>query len=98
MGGPTRRRRAGVIASLAIACCAIVALSGCVIPPQVTVTSAVTGVDHPWDVGFAGNTMIYTERAGRISAFINGQKRLLGAPADVVSASEAGMMGLIRIA
>ncbi len=94
MEGPTRRRRAGVIASLAIACCAIVALSGCVIPPQVTVTAAVTGVDHPWDVGFAGNTMIYTERAGRISAFINGQKRLLGAPADVVSASEAGMMGL----
>ncbi len=94
LGGPTRRRRAGVIASLAIACCAIVALSGCVIPPPFTVTSAVSNVDHPWDVGFAGNTMIYTERAGRISAVIGGQKRLLGAPADVVSASEAGMMGL----
>ena len=94
MEGPTRRRRAGVIASLAIACCAIVALSGCVVPPPFTVTSAVTGVDHPWDVGFAGNTMIYTERAGRISAVVGGQKRLLGAPADVVSASEAGMMGL----
>ncbi len=94
MGGPTRRRRAGVIASLAVAGCAIAALSGCVVTPPLTVTTAVSSVDHPWDVGFAGNTMIYTERAGRISAVINGQKRLLGAPADVVSASEAGMMGL----
>ena len=59
-----------------------------------TVSTAVDNVDHPWDVGFAGNTMIYTERAGRISAVVGGQKRLLAAPADVVNASEAGMMGL----
>ena len=51
-------------------------------------------MDHPWDVGFAGSTMIYTERAGRITAVVGGQKRLLAAPADVVNASEAGMMGL----
>ena len=62
--------------------------------PKLTVTSVVTGLDHPWDVGFADGTMIYTERGGKISAFVNGQKRLLAAPADVIKASEAGMMGL----
>ena len=92
--GPTRRRRARVIAGLAVALCAIAALSGCVLPPAMTVTTAVSDVDHPWDVGFAGGTMIYTERPGRITAVVGGQKHLLAAPADVVNASEAGMMGL----
>ncbi len=91
---PTPRRRTGRIASLAIACCAIAGMSGCIVPPQMTVSTAVDNVDHPWDVGFAGPAMIYTERAGRITAVIDGQKRLLAAPADVVNASEAGMMGL----
>ena len=78
-----------------ITCCAALAVSGCIAPPSdLTITPIVTGVDHPWDVGFAGNTMIYTERAGRISAIVGGQKRLLAAPTDVVQASEAGMMGL----
>ena len=63
-------------------------------PPELTVTPIVTGLDHPWDIGFAGNTMLFTERPGRISAFVGGQKRLLAAPTDVVQASEAGMMGL----
>lgn len=92
--GPTRRRRARVIAGLAVALCAIAALSGCVLPPAMTVTTAVSDVDHPWDVGFAGGTMIFTERPGRITAVVGGQKHLLAAPADVVNASEAGMMGL----
>ena len=91
---PMLRSRTGRIASLAVACCAIAGMSGCIVPPQMTVSTAVDNVDHPWDVGFAGNTMIYTERAGRISAVVGGQKRLLAAPTDVVNASEAGMMGL----
>jgi glucose/arabinose dehydrogenase len=72
-----------------------VALSGCLPPgPRLSVSTVVSGLDHPWDVGFAGGTMVYTERPGRIGAFINGQRRLLAAPADVLTASEAGMMGL----
>ena len=44
-----------------------------------TVTPVVTGLDHVWDIGFTPDgTMLYTERAGRISAFVGGQKRLLG--------------------
>jgi glucose/arabinose dehydrogenase len=70
------------------------ALSGCLPGPRLTVSTVVSGLDHPWDVGFANGTMVYTERAGRIGAFVNGQKRLLAAPADVFVAGEGGMLGL----
>jgi glucose/arabinose dehydrogenase len=70
------------------------AFGGCLPEPPMTVTPVVTGLDHPWDVGFAGNTMVYTERAGRISAFVGGQKRLLADPPDVFTLGESGMLGL----
>ncbi len=90
-----RLRLARTLGVAGITCCAALAVSGCVTQPSnLTITPIVTGVDHPWDVGFAGNTMLFTERAGRINAIVGGQKRLLAAPADVVQASEAGMMGL----
>ena len=38
--------------------------------------------------------MLFTERPGRISALVAGQRRVLAAPTDVVRASEAGLMGL----
>ncbi|MBN1529219.1 MAG: PQQ-dependent sugar dehydrogenase [Thermoleophilaceae bacterium] len=84
-------RRLGAVAVVAVLA---ITASGCLIPPRFTVTPVVTGLTNPWDVGFASGTMIYTERPGRISAFVGGQKRLLAAPADVIRASEAGMMGL----
>ena len=64
-----RLRLAGSLGVVGITCCMAVAVSGCIAPPKLTVTPVVTGLDHPWDVGFAGNTMIFTERAGRISAY-----------------------------
>jgi glucose/arabinose dehydrogenase len=88
---PAALRRVGCLLAVG---CAVVALSGCLPGPPLTTTTVVSGLDHPWDVGFASGTMIYTERPGRISAFVSGQKRLLAAPSDVVQASEAGMMGL----
>jgi glucose/arabinose dehydrogenase len=70
--------------------------------PTLTVSSAVTGLDHPWDVAFAsapgtGTWMIYTERFGRVSAkplnsgapVVLGQ---LGAP--FVANGEGGLLGL----
>ena len=89
-----RLRLARMLGGAGILCCVAVAIGGCIAPPKLTITPIVTGLDHPWDIGFAGNTMIYTERPGRISAIVNGQKQLLAAPADVIQASEAGMMGL----
>jgi glucose/arabinose dehydrogenase len=92
----SRARRPRVVPAIAglLAALVLAPLTGCIAPPPMRVSTVVSGVDHPWDVGFAGGTMIYTERAGRISAFVSGQKRLLAAPPDVVHASEAGMMGL----
>jgi aldose sugar dehydrogenase len=92
--GQRARQWRGVVAVL-VGLLSLVGLSGCVGGPALSVSTAVSGLDHPWDVAFTPDgTMIYTERGGRISAFVGGQKRLLAAPADVVQASEAGMMGL----
>jgi glucose/arabinose dehydrogenase len=79
---------------LLIAAGVAVAVSGCLPGPRLTVSTVVSGLDHPWDVGFANGTMVYTERPGRIGAFVNGQRRVLAAPADVLVAGEGGMLGL----
>jgi glucose/arabinose dehydrogenase len=83
------------LATAVVVATLVVALCGCLRTPPLTVTTVVTGLDHVWDIGFTPDgTMLFTERPGRISALVGGQKRLLAAPADVVQASEAGMMGM----
>jgi glucose/arabinose dehydrogenase len=67
---------------------------GCV-EPRVSGQIAVSGLDHPWDVGFLPNrTMLVTERPGRLSRVVAGRPQLVVAPADVVAQHEAGMLGL----
>jgi aldose sugar dehydrogenase len=94
VGPPILSRVARLLAGAVCGCCLALALSGCLPGPPLTVSTVVSGVDRPWDLGFAGITLIYTERPGRISAFVDGQKRLLAAPTDVYRTGEAGMMGL----
>jgi glucose/arabinose dehydrogenase len=73
----------------------IALLTGCFAPPATTVTPVVTNLDIPWDVQWTPDaTMLFTVRSGEIEAFIGGQPRVLAKPADVVDASEAGMLGL----
>jgi glucose/arabinose dehydrogenase len=88
----------------------VLALSACIPQPPpgrgpnptLNVSSLVTGLDHPWDLGFAsapgtGTWLVYTERFGRVSAkqlpsgapIVLGQ---LGAP--FVAAGEGGLLGL----
>jgi glucose/arabinose dehydrogenase len=63
--------------------------------PALTVTEVVGGLTIPWDLGFAPDgTMLFTQRIGLINARVGGTTRTLAAPADVVVASEAGVMGL----
>lgn len=69
-------------------------LAGCVVAPPFTVTTVVPNVDRPWDVGWAGGTMVFTERPGRINAWVGGQKRVLHVPGDIVVVGESGMLGL----
>jgi glucose/arabinose dehydrogenase len=73
-----------------------VVTSGCALaPPALAVTTVVSGLNHPWDVAFTPDgTMLFTERAGRIDALVDGQARVLAAPADVVAQNETGMLGL----
>jgi aldose sugar dehydrogenase len=89
---PSARRRA---LALALALLGAAGLGGCIRTPPLTETTVVSGLEHVWDIGFLPDgTMLYTERPGRISAFVDGQKRLLNAPADVVRTGEAGVMGM----
>lgn len=63
--------------------------------PQLNVTTVVGGLTIPWDVAFMPNrTLLFTQRIGQINAYVGGVVRTLAAPADVVVASEAGVMGL----
>jgi glucose/arabinose dehydrogenase len=85
------RRLAVVLAALVL----FGAVAAACAPPRTTVTTVVSGLDHPWDIGFLPNgTMLVTERAGRLDRVVSGQAQLVAAPADVVAASEAGMLGL----
>jgi aldose sugar dehydrogenase len=88
-------RRPALALTLALALLGAAGLGGCVRTPPLTETTVVSGLEHVWDIGFLPDgTMLYTERPGRISAFVDGQKRLLNAPADVVRTGEAGVMGM----
>lgn len=87
--GPWTRRT--IVSVLAVGL-----LAACVPAPKVTVTTMQGGVDIPWDVAFlpGGQTMLFTERANGLSAATNGQRRSIWKPADLLVASEAGMMSL----
>ncbi len=65
--------------------------------PAVTVDPAfLTGVDHPWDVGFLPDgTMFVTERPGRLKVRMpNGTVNTIAAPSDIAVGGEGGMLGL----
>ena len=71
------------------------AFAAACVPPKLAVTTVVSGLDHPWDIGFLPNgTMLVTERPGRLDRIVGGQVQLVTAPADVVAAKDAGMLGL----
>src|SRR5439155_22877667 len=63
--------------------------------PTLTATTVVGGLSIPWDLAFLpdGN-MVFTERGGRLSALVNGQRRTLSQAADIYASGEAGMEGI----
>ena len=63
--------------------------------PTLAVSTAVGGLDLPWDVGFTPDgTMLFTEKAGRLSALVGGTVRRLATLNDVFTVGESGLMGL----
>lgn len=63
--------------------------------PGIDQSVVISGRDRIWDLGFTPEShIIFTERPGNISIFINGQFRVLTRPSDVVAVGEGGMMGM----
>ena len=63
--------------------------------PALTTTTVVGGLDLPWDVAFTPDgTLLFTEKAGRLSAFVGGAVRRLATLADVFNVGESGLTGL----
>jgi glucose/arabinose dehydrogenase len=99
MGTERRVKRWGAVKRSALAAVAgvvgVAGLTACVPPPPMTVTVVQSRLDIPWDLGWLPNgTMLVTERGFGLSAVTNGQRRLVWRPADLLVASEAGMMSL----
>jgi glucose/arabinose dehydrogenase len=96
IGAAPRRGAAAIVAAV------VLVATGCTPPPtptagapDYTVSTVISGLDHPWDVAFLPDgTMLVTERAGRIDAVVGGVRRILASPPDAVSTSEGGMLGL----
>jgi aldose sugar dehydrogenase len=91
-----RRLRLPVIAAC-IALCLSPGVAGAA-PPTLALNKAfVTGLDHPWDLGFLSNgTMFFTERSGPISVRrANGTINEIVTPGNVLDqGGEGGMLGL----
>jgi glucose/arabinose dehydrogenase len=83
-----------LLGALLTAAACVAGLAGCVVAPRYSVTPVVSNLERPWDVGWAGGNMVFTERPGRINALVGGQRRVLAAPGDVVAIGESGMLGL----
>ncbi|HET7489801.1 MAG TPA: PQQ-dependent sugar dehydrogenase [Acidimicrobiales bacterium] len=63
--------------------------------PTLAVSTVVGNLDLPWDVGFTPDgTLLFTEKAGRLSALVNGAVRRLATLGDVFTGNESGLMGL----
>ena len=66
--------------------------------PRVTgvaVAESIRGFDHPWEVRFLPDgTPLVTERVGRVSAIVDGRRRVLADVPRVVAQGEGGLMGM----
>ena len=80
-----------------MALCGLVLLISCRPQPVFQVTTEVSGLSKPWDVGWLPNgTMLVTERPGRLNVYVDGPTLppVVYAPSDVVAEIEGGMLGL----
>ena len=95
--GPTagaQRVRAIAIGHTAVIISATAVASGA---PSLDRAVVLGNLRTPWDIAFApDSTMVFTERAGRISALRSGSSTptLLAAPTDVGASDQSGMLGV----
>jgi glucose/arabinose dehydrogenase len=83
-----------------IAVVAAFVVAACVPPPPLTVGAARTGLTFPWDVRWTpananpARAMVYTERPYGLTIVAGGAPILHWQPADLLVASETGMMSV----
>lgn len=64
--------------------------------PELKQEVVADGLSHVWDVGFLPDeTPVFTERAGTISKWSDGQKTVLLTVPHIVAMGEGGLMGLV---
>lgn len=95
----TRRTRTRLVAGLVALAAGTVGVAACrPAPESLTVTTAVDGLNRPWDIAFTpGGGMLFTEKVGRIKfrkAVPGYPVVTLAVPSDVVVMGEGGMMGI----
>jgi glucose/arabinose dehydrogenase len=87
-----RLRTIAVVAATLLACAA------CLPAPPLSMSSTRTGLNFPWDVGWTpananpAHALVYTERPNGLTIVNGSQVVLHWKPADLLVASEAGMM------
>jgi len=75
---PSTRSRARRFLPAALVAGLLVVATACIPPDSLQVTTAVSNLSQPWDIAFTPDgTMLYTEKPGRIDAFIGGSTRVL---------------------
>ncbi len=63
--------------------------------PSLAVSEVAGRLDLPWDLAFTPDgTLLFTEKAGRLSALTGGGVRRLATLSDVFTSGESGLMGL----
>jgi glucose/arabinose dehydrogenase len=63
--------------------------------PTLSVATHLSGLDLPWDLAFTPDgTLLFTEKAGRLSAVVGGTVRRLATLSDVFNVGESGLTGL----
>src|SRR6476646_10253888 len=96
--GYARTMRIRVPTVVVTAVVVLLACAACLPAPRLSVGSARTGLNFPWDVGWTpananpAGALVYTERPNGLTIVNGSQVVLHWKPADLLVASEAGMM------
>jgi glucose/arabinose dehydrogenase len=90
-----RRRRRSLLAAAAVGVLTLTA-AACRVPSRYDEVAIIGGLQSPWDLSFEpGGGFFFTERTGNINyGTVDGQRAVIGHPADVVAQGEGGLMGI----
>lgn len=64
--------------------------------PTLETQVLIEGLENVWDLAFLPNdTMLFTERPGRLSALVDGEKKTILSVPNIFAEGEGGLMGLV---